>query len=179
MSEATWIVLLRGINVGGTGKLPMASLRTLLAALGHKNVQTYIQSGNCVIQDSVSDAGDLERQIESAIEEQHGFRPVVMVISLAELRAAFEATPFDVPANEANTVHLFFLSQSATCPELSELERIKKPDEAFHLSEKVFYLHAPGGIGRSKLAMRAEHLVGVPTTARNLKTVQALLEMAE
>ena len=155
----------------------MASLRKLLAVLGYQNVQTYIQSGNCIIQSSVSDKRDLEDQVESAIEEQHGFRPVVMAIPLAELSAALDAVPFNVPVEKANTVHLFFLNQTANSPQLPELERIKTPSEAFHLSEKVFYLHAPDGIGRSKLAANAERLIGVPATARNLKTVRALSEM--
>ncbi|MEX0970249.1 MAG: DUF1697 domain-containing protein, partial [Paracoccaceae bacterium] len=88
-----WVILLRGINVGGHGKLPMADLRYIVTAKGAQNVQTYIQSGNVTLQGPRPDTVALA----SAIEAAHGFRPAMMVLSAAEFEGILHACPF-VPA---------------------------------------------------------------------------------
>ena len=84
----TWIALFRGINVGGRNILPMAKLREDLASLKFKNVRTYIQSGNVVFESTAKKRGPLTRKIEKCVEEQHGFRPHVLVISSDEFTQA-------------------------------------------------------------------------------------------
>jgi uncharacterized protein (DUF1697 family) len=59
------------------------------------------------------------------------------------------------------------------------LESIKKDSEQFRLIGKVFYLYAPEGVGRSKLAMKVEKALGVAVTARNWRTVSKIMEMAK
>lgn len=180
----TWVALLRGINVGGANRLRMAELRKDLEGLGLEDVRTYIQSGNVVF-DSAIDGDDgglaetLVERIEVAIEERHGFRPRVLVLSAARFREAMRANPFPEAEAEPKSLHLYFLAQPPVDADLAALEAVASPTERSRLGEHVLYLHAPDGIGRSKLAARAEALLGVPATARNWRTVTRIREMLE
>jgi uncharacterized protein (DUF1697 family) len=172
----TWIALLRGINVGGR-TLPMQELRELLAELGCRDVKTYIQSGNVVFRSSSSSAAALEVRISRAVAARRGFAPRVLVLTRRELRAAAEGNPFAREAAATPTsVHVFFLAETPQQPDLAGLERVRAPSEAFALRDRTLYLHTPDGLGTSKLAERAERLLGVEATARNWRTVCALLD---
>lgn len=176
---STRILLLRGINVGGSGQLPMKELVGLLESLGLRNVQTYIQSGNAVFDDPEDRDSGLAEVITSAIEDQHGFRPHSLLLSANHLHQAAESNPFPEAESNPKSVHLFFLSAPPDVPDVDALTAAKSPSERFQLTDKVFYLYAPDGVGRSKLAAKAEKILGVPTTARNWRTVAKLLEMAQ
>ena len=169
----TWIVLLRGINVGGRHLLPMKELVGHLQADGFRAVRTYIQSGNVVLQGNER-PGD---RIGALIERHYGFRPAVFALSAEELREAADGNPFESDAGK--TVHFFFCSPEPRHTNLALLESVKGPDEAYRLSGAVFYLYAPDGIGRSRLAEKiGKALPGVEITARNLNTVNKLLDMS-
>jgi len=174
----TYIALFRGINVLGKNLLPMRDLVALCEALGCKNVRTYIQSGNVVFQSRRSDRSSLARKISTGIAERHGFEPRVLLLTTDEMAHAVRSNPFPEAAAEPKSLHLYFLAAAAKHPDLEALERLRKPDERFHFADSVFYLHAPDGIGRSKLAASAERRVGVPMTARNWRTVCSIMELA-
>ena len=163
--------------MGGKNRLPMADLRAHLADAGFEGVQTYIQSGNVVCRHPAKRPSMLVQRMGDTIETHFGFRPAIHVLTLEALQAAADASPF-TGENLDKALHLFFLDQEPRQPDLEGLKAIKGPTEDFSLSGKVFYLHAPDGIGRSKLAQRAERLLGVPATARNWRTVQAVLSLA-
>ena len=165
--------LFRGINVGGTNILPMAELRRELEGLGFEDVKTYIQSGNVVFRSGVRSAAKLGDAIAGAVEESHGFRPPVLVLSAGELESALAKNPFPkVPAEKF--LHFLFLFTKPKRPDLDALAGLVAKKEEFRLVDRVFYLFAPDGIGRSKLAARAERLLGVEATGRNLRTVRKL-----
>jgi len=171
---------LRGINVGGANRLPMAELRDELEGLGMASVRTYIQSGNVVFDAPDADTAEaLAGRIGVTIEARHGFRPRVLVLSAMRFREAMEANPFTEGEAEPQTLHLFFLAGPPDEIDLPAFRAAASPTERFLLGDRVFYLHAPDGIGRSKLAARAEALLGVPATARNWRTVTRVWEMAE
>lgn len=174
---AVYVLLLRGVNVGGAGRLPMAGLRALLGRLGCEAVETYIQSGNAVFR-SARSAGELAKAIGEGVAEGFGFRPVVKMLEAGQVMAVLAANPFAVAADDPKTPHVFFLARPAPGADLAVLAALAARGEAFHLTEAAFYLDAPEGIGRSALAARVERLLGVPTTARNLRTVAALADMA-
>jgi uncharacterized protein (DUF1697 family) len=178
-----WIALLRGVNVLGANRLPMAELRDDLSRIGLANVATYIQSGNVVFDSSDHPDADspevLAGEIATAIEKRHGFRPWVLVLSAARFRGALEANPFPEAEAEPKTLHLYFLAEQPGDVEVSALEAAATPTERFHLGDRVFYLHTPDGFGPSKLASRAEAILGVPATARNWRTVGRVWEMVE
>ncbi len=173
----TFIALLRGINVGGHNKLPMRELVQLLESLGLENVNTYIQSGNVVFQTHQIDRAGLGEEITTAIGRGHGFTPQVMLLSLADLDTAVAQNPFPATDEQHKTLHFYFLEAVPANPDLVSLEAIKTETEQFALIDKVFYLYAPEGIGRSKLAAKVERALGVPATARNWRTVGKLVEM--
>lgn len=177
-APSPWILLLRGINVGGKNLLPMRELVEILESLGLEDVRTYVQSGNAVCRGQGEPAPELGEEISAAIEERKGFRPQALLLSRDRLGAAIRANPFPEAEAQPNRLHLFFLASAPESPDLDGLEAARAPTERFHLADDVFYLHAPDGIGRSKLAAKAERLLRVPATARNWRTVQKLREMA-
>ncbi len=174
----TWIALLRGINVGGKNLLPMKNLVALLEELGCSQVKTYIQSGNAVFRSEEQDASLLSNTISGKIKSHHGFQPQVILLTLKEVEKAIAANPFPEAEDEPKTLHLFFLAAPPDDPDLEGLEELRAESERFELTKNVFYLHAPKGIGRSKLAANAERLIGVPVTARNWRSIQKIVEMA-
>jgi uncharacterized protein (DUF1697 family) len=174
---ATWIALLRGVG-GGIRPLPMRELVPALEGIGLKDVRTYIQSGNVVFS-STRSATRLAGEIERCIESKFGFFSRTFVLSREELQRAAAANPFPQADAEPKTLHLFFLSEPAKAAKLEALNEIKAKSEQFALKDKVFYLYTPEGFGTSKLAERAERLLGVHTTARNWRSVGKLLQLAK
>jgi len=174
----TFVALLRGINVGGHHLLPMKTLKQLLEKLGCHEVQTYIQSGNVVF-DSLREGSSLSKQIAAAIKDECGFEPRVLVLEKPEFEQAARDNPFPVDESEAKTLHLGFLDAIPANPDLDGLKALASPNERFRLVGKVFYLHAPDGIGRSKLAAKGEKLIGIPMTDRNWNTVAKIRSMLD
>jgi uncharacterized protein (DUF1697 family) len=174
----TWIGLLRGINVGGNNILPMKKLTTDLESLKLKNVRTYIQSGNIVFDATAKTAKSLSKMIGDKIETEHGFRPQLLVLSCETLQDAIRLNPFPNAVSDPKSLHFLFLAEPATKADIAALDRAKAPSERFELTDKIFYLHAPDGVGRSKLAASAEKLLGVMTTGRNYRTVEKLCSMS-
>jgi len=175
----TYIALFRGINVGGNNVLPMKNLVAILENLGSRNVKTYIQSGNAVFQNEEENPALLSNRIRAAIKKSHGFEPQVFLLEPEEMRKAVESNPFPEAESAPKTLHVYFLASIPTNPDLGALERTKSDHERFVLEDGVFYLHAPEGIGRSKLAASAEKLLGVATTGRNWRTVCKILAMVK
>ncbi len=172
----TYIALFRGINVGGNNKLPMKELVTVLEGLGLQNIRTYIQSGNVVFEGK-GKATELAAKMGTAIRKSHGFEPRVLLLDAAKLENAIKANPFPEGEAEGNTLHFNFLECSPPNPNLAGLEKIKAATERFQLKDDVCYLHAPDGIGRSKLAASLERLLDVSMTGRNWNTIKKLREM--
>ncbi len=175
----TYIALFRGINVGGHNRLPMKELRSLMQDLGYHNVESYIQTGNVVFQTEENNIPKLSGDITAAVKKNDGFEPYVLVLTLEELKEAIESNPFPEAESNPKSLHLNFLISEPSDPDLESLKNYKKESERFKLIDKVFYLHAPDGIGRSKLAGKTERLVGVSMTGRNWRTVQRIMEMVE
>jgi uncharacterized protein (DUF1697 family) len=175
----TYIMLLRGINVGGKSILRMNELKSLLEKLDLKSVKTYIQSGNVVFQTTEENASRLPGRISAEIKKSHDFEPQVLLLKIEEMEEAVESNPFPEAVSEPKTLHLSFLNATPVDPDLKTLESLKRESERFELKGKVFYLHAPDGIGRSKLAAKVERSLGVPMTGRNWRTVSKILAMAK
>jgi uncharacterized protein (DUF1697 family) len=176
-----YIALLRGINVGGKNLLPMKELVAMLGDLGAQNVKTYIQSGNVVFGWKDKDTSKLANQLTAAIKKLRGFDPHVLLLELKDLEKVIQQNPFpaEAEADDSRALHAGFLAAAPERPDLKTLESLKTDSERFRLIGKVFYLHAPEGVGRSKLAAKAERLLGVPMTDRNWRTVLTLWKMAQ
>lgn len=174
-----YILFLRGINVGGKNPLPMKEVVAVLEGLGSQKVNTYIQSGNAVFESTNKDASRLSKMISAEIKKRRGFEPHVLLLKLKDLERAITENPFPEAETDPGFLHVGFLASSPRNPNLKMLESIKSDSERFHLIDNVFYLHAPEGVGRSKLSTNAEKLLGVPMTDRNWRTVLKVWEMAK
>ncbi len=169
---STWIALLRGINVGGKHIVPMKEFRSLLETNGFTNVKTYIQSGNVVLQSATKP----QDEIGQLIEQNYGFKPSVFILSQEELKKAADNNPYQ--PDQGKAVHFFFFEEVPQSVDYELMDALKAPSEEYVLIEKVFYLHAPDGIGRSKLVEKIGKVFSKATmTARNLNTINKLLEM--
>ncbi len=171
-----FVALLRGINVGGNNILPMQKFRELLSELKCQNVATYIQSGNAVF--SHTDGPDkLSAAIADAVEAGFGFRPAVMVLDADAFTSVVAANPCAGRIVDPKLLHVWFLKEEPTAASTESLSALQAETEQYWLSESAFYLHAPDGIGRSKLGAKVEKCLGVEATARNWRTVGKIEEL--
>jgi uncharacterized protein (DUF1697 family) len=173
----TYVALLRGINVGGHAKVPMADLRHTFAHMGHDDVQTYIQSGNVVFHASGSPTA-LERSIEDVLEARFGHRIKVVLRTGAQLARVVNTNPLLAPERDPAKLLVTFL---ASKPERSRSGGLDTgaflPDE-FRVTGREVYLHCPGGYGRTKLTNAFfERALGVEATTRTWNTVTNLARM--
>ena len=175
----TCIALLRAVNVGGANSLRMTDFVTLLRREGLEDVRTYIQSGNAVFRAGTSSPAALSRSISASLRRSHGLTAEVVVLRLAELKRAIASNPFPKADTQPKALHLVFLTTAPKKPNLGALEEARAGAEQYALKGKVFYFYAPDGAGKSKLFSRIERSLGVAATARNWRTCQKLLEMAQ
>ena len=156
----------------------MKELVGMLEGIGARNVKTYIQSGNAVFQNARKNAAQLAKQLTAEIKKRRGIEPRTLVLSLEALKKAVADNPFPDAEADPGGLHLGFLFSRPIQADLEKISSLKKGSERFQLIDAVYYLHAPEGVGRSKLAANAEKLLGVPVTDRNWRTVCKVLEMA-
>ncbi|MFB6823546.1 DUF1697 domain-containing protein [Streptomyces virginiae] len=175
-----YAALLRGINVGGNKKVPMAELRSLLEGLGHGDVRTYLQSGNAVFSSARQDPTELARELEAAVEAHFGFRVACLVLDGAYLRDVAEACPFPAAELEGKQLHVTFCSEQPGPERFAALDEAAYLPEEYRIGDRVVYLHVPEGLGRSKLAealARPAVVKGLDVTTRNWNTVAKLVEL--
>lgn len=165
-----YIALLRAVNVGGTGKLPMRDLKALCEAAGFRSVTTYIASGNVVF---ASDAheGTVKATLEAALADYAGKAIPVMVRTRATMDAVRDANPF--PGHPGNRVIVLFLDD-APPSDAADTARHKADDEEIVVGRREIYVRYGHGMGQSKLAIPAAR----NGTARNMNTVAKLCALA-
>ncbi|MFH8343214.1 DUF1697 domain-containing protein [Streptomyces sp. NPDC018045] len=175
------VALLRGINVGGHKKFPMAQQRALFASLGHTDVTVLLQTGNIVFADPGTPPAQTARRIEARIADDLGFAVPVLVRTRDELAATVAANPFPQAVAEPKTLHVTFLSDAPTdTAPLEALDSDAYAPDQFRLVGRELYLWCPNGIGRSRLAEAVSRArLGVTATARNWNTVTKLLALAD
>lgn len=172
-----YIALLRGINVGGKNLLPMQDLVTMLRTMGALEISTYIQSGNALFTAAIANSDDWCQRLAEKIHAEKGFTPPLLLLSKTDFDKAIAKNPF--PVSDGKLLHCFFLARAPEHKSLQELALVKSDSEQIHLQERVLYLYTPDGFGRSKLAARAEKILGVPATARNWNTVVKLAQLGD
>jgi uncharacterized protein (DUF1697 family) len=164
-----FVVLLRAVNVGGTGKLPMGELKRLCEKAGFRNVRTYIASGNVVAEREGAE-GKAKTVLEAELRS-YAAKPVgVIVRTAAEIAKVVADNPF--PARSASQTVAIFLDHD---PPPDALKHVKgQTNEEARLGAREIYVHYPDGIGRSKLRIPAAR----DGTARNMNTLAKLAAMA-
>lgn len=176
----TYAALLRGINVGGAKKVPMAELRTLMEGLGHDSVRTYLQSGQAVFTADHGDEDSLAAELTAAVEKHFGFSVDVIVRDHAYLAAIADACPYPAAELEGKQLHVTYFSGQVDADRFAAIDQGAFLPEEFRLGDRALYLYAPNGLGRSKLAEQlAKPRVnkGLIATTRNWNTVVKLVEM--
>lgn len=173
----TYIALLRGINVGGHKKVPMAELRELLTKSGLENIKTYIQSGNVIFQSQENDIKVLEHKIQNAILIHFGFEVSILVRTNNDIESIFNNCPF----SEEKKVSSYFIILNEA-PEKDLLDVISKqttPNEEFSINKNCVYIFYALGAGKAKLGVNwFERKLKITATARNYKTMVKLLSLS-
>jgi uncharacterized protein (DUF1697 family) len=164
-----YVALLRAVNVGGTGKLPMTELKAMCEEIGFAQVKTYIASGNVVFVSRLSEAR-VRATLNERLETYAGKPVGVFVRTAAEVAAVRDANPF--AGEPGNRVVAIFLDGT---PGPDVLDGLKHLDtEVLKPGNREIYVHYPDGQGRSKLVIPAAGA----GTARNMNTVAKLADMA-
>jgi uncharacterized protein (DUF1697 family) len=164
-----YIALVRAVNVGGTGKLPMSELKAMCGDAGFTRVETYIASGNVVFESKAAPTkvqAELGRRLHAYVGKPVG----VVVRSAAEMRAVLQANPF--PKAEPKHTYAFFLNEAPPSDALTHVSG--RQDEELHLGKREIFVHFGSGMGRSKLKIPAAKT----GTARNMNTIAKLAEIA-
>ncbi|HLV15594.1 MAG TPA: DUF1697 domain-containing protein [Xanthomarina sp.] len=173
----TYIVLLKGINVGGHKKVPMADLRELLATSNFKNIQTYIQSGNVILQSSEKNLLKIEEIIKNAILKHFGFEVSVLVKTRLELQRIFESCPFsEEQKKNSYFIMLHDLSEDNLVKTVSE--KVYE-GETYKIIKDCIYFFSEKGFGQAKFNVNFfERKLNTFATARNYKTMLKLMAMS-
>ncbi len=176
---STYVALLRGINVGGHHKVPMAELRAAFEGFGLEAVSTYIQTGNVAFRSAATES-ELTLALPDVIRERFGFEVPVVLREAHELAEAAEAHLLADRADDSRMLHVVFLAEapSAEAVRSFDLERYA-PDDLV-VRGRDAYVAYPEGSARSKLTIDViERALGTTGTGRNWRTVQKLVELAE
>ncbi len=175
----TYVLLLRAVNLGGHGRLPMPELKRLLEQLGHADVSTFLQSGNALFGTARTDEEGLRTEIEGALAAELGLEARCLLRDRTELRRVVEGNPLrDVATNPARLLVTFLLrapdraAWAAVAPE-AVAPVVLAP------GAREIYGWYPNGIGQSRLtpAFFEKRLRGEVATGRNWRTVTTLLEL--
>jgi len=165
-----YIALLRAVNVGGTGKLPMRELKSMCEGLGFESVKTYIASGNVIFK-SANSLSIIKSALEQKLEEYAGKPVGVMVRSPANMKSVLDANPF--PDAEPSKATVLFLDRKAKKADITDVSGVK--NEELSIGVKELYVHYPDGMGTTKLKIPAAK----SGTARNINTLRKLILMAD
>jgi uncharacterized protein (DUF1697 family) len=166
---ASLVALLRAVNVGGTGKLPMSDLKDICEELGFGAVRTYIASGNVVFESRKSEAA-VKAALEKRLDAYAGKPVGVLVRTAAEMAQVLADNPF--PKATPNRTMAVFLDRAPPADTLAGVRGQK--DEEIRLGRREIYIHYGEGMGQSKLVIAAAKA----GTARNMNTVAVLAKMA-
>jgi uncharacterized protein (DUF1697 family) len=175
-----YIVLLRGVNVGGHNKVPMAGFREVLESLHHADVATYIQSGNAVFTSRRGSAAKLATEIEAALTAQFAVDVRALVLNRTKLAQIRDQNPMLKLDNDPTHHVVAFLSGKPKSAAIKAVNADPAAPEQFEILGDVIYLHYPNGQGRSTLDfVKTFRGLGVWSTARNWRTVNKLIELAD
>jgi uncharacterized protein (DUF1697 family) len=164
-----YVALIRAVNVGGTGKLPMAELKSMCGDAGFTRVETYIASGNVVFASKAGPAR-IKAELEARLLAYLGKPMGVVVRTASEMLAVLKANPFP----NADTKHTYAIFLDARPPRDALEHAVGQTDEKMALGEREIFVDYGHGMGSSRLRIPAAKL----GTARNMNTVAKLAEMA-
>jgi uncharacterized protein (DUF1697 family) len=176
---ATFVALLRGVNVGSHNRIAMADVRAAVGAAGYENVTTLVQSGNVVLTGRGKSASAVGATIEAALRNAMNLDVDVMVRTSRDLATIAAAHPFIAPRIDPKFLHVGFLKAKPAAGAVRTLGAADFGPDRFALRGTELYLHYGSGQGRSKMtAAFFERTLGIPMTMRNWNVVTKLDAMA-
>src|SRR3989442_12424783 len=175
-----YVVMLRGINVGGQKIVKMEKLRTSFEALGFRWVRTYVQSGNVIFEAKKASSNKLCNSIKEKISDDFGFPiPLVLRTSDEMTKLANDNSFLKEKGIDSSKLHVTFLSTFPETSALGKLDQLNTDPDRFQINGGEVYVYCPNGYGRTKLSNATfEKLLSVKATSRNWKTLKALAEMS-
>lgn len=172
MSRNKYAVFLRGVNVGGNVKISMTDLKKVLADNGFSNVQTYINSGNVIVE---SDSGrkPIQQQINSLIKGRFDLDIAMIIKSLSELTEIIHSDPYDREREITDSRKILMLLSDAIDPDKMATLKSEFPlKENYYLFNDVIYIYYHEGSGTSRFTVNLiERKFNITATARNWKTI--------
>jgi uncharacterized protein (DUF1697 family) len=179
-STGRWAAFLRGINLGGRHKVPMAELRAFFAELGAHDVSTYIQSGNVVFRAEEAVARELAAGFERRAEERFSFPVPAVVRSAGALRDVLAGNPFLADGADEKALHVLFLASEPDAAAVAGLDPERSAPDAFAVRGREVYLHLPHGVARTRLTTAYfDRVLRTTSTGRNWRTVAKVAAMTE
>lgn len=169
-----WVVLLRGINVGGRNKVPMAELREMCTDLGLSGVTTYINSGNVLF--NSKPVKGLETKLSAAIAERFGVDIPVVICTTSRLKGALANNPF--PDQDPKKVLVYFCAGKPRQANVLKLDHGRSPGDALEVIGSEVFLTVPEGAQKTKFTLAyLEKTLAVTMTSRNINTVEKLCSL--
>lgn len=164
-----YIALLRAVNVGGTGKLPMSELKSMCEAVGFADVRTYIASGNVLFTSKLGESA-VRKKLEQQLHDYAGKPVGVLIRSATEMAEVVADNPF--PEAPGNRVVAIFLDDAPPAHALDDVRHQKQ--ERLACGKREIYVHYGDGMADSRLTIPAARA----GTARNINTITKLAQLA-
>jgi uncharacterized protein (DUF1697 family) len=178
MAPQPYVVLLRGINVGGKNLLPMKDLIKMFEAAKCDNVRTHIQSGNILFNAHQKIASTLPEKISAQITKSFSYKIPVILRNAAEMEEIVAGNPFLKTGCAVDLLHVLFLAAAPELAKITELDAKRSPPDEFAVKNREVYLRLPNGAGRTKLTNAYfDSKLGVISTQRNWRTITTLAAM--
>jgi uncharacterized protein (DUF1697 family) len=175
-----YVALLRGVNILGRNKLPMADLATLFTRIGCSQVATYIQSGNVCFKADPVTAQRLPEELAGLILDRFGFRVPVILRSAQAMRRIVAKNPFHHSGIAVQSLHVAFLTERPDPRRLAALDPQRSPGDLFAVSGMEVYLKLANGVSGTKFTNTYfDSVLGVTSTFRNWRTVQNLVVLTK
>lgn len=174
--SATWVALLRGINVGHAKRIAMADLRSSFISLGSTNVRTHGQSGNVIFESSERQAASLEQAISAAIRADFGMEVAVLVRSARDFVTVIDANPFVARGIATSELHVAFLSAEPAASKIASVDQSALLPDEFAFGTRAVYVRLPNGVMGSTLP-DWDRVLGVRATQRNWSTATKLRDL--
>ena len=174
-----YVALLRSVNIGGYGRIPMTELRASFDKLGYADVTTYIQTGNVLFSTPSKSESKIVNTIEERLDEDFGESPAVILRNVPELLRIGKASPYARAGANPARHHVTFLATAPSKAVLSALELPRSGQDELVVDGREVYVHTPNGYAETKYTGSfIERRLGVVSTTRNWNTVTKLCELA-
>lgn len=175
---ATYLALLRGINVGGKNRLPMKDLIGIFSELGCREVRSYIQSGNVLFDATPDVAEGLPGLVAARIADRFGYRSPVILRTAVDIAAVIAGNPFLSAGCVEDELHVYFLADRPDPARAGQLDPDRSPTDRFELRGREIYLRLPNGMARTRLTNAYfDANLATTSTGRNWRTVATLHDL--